>query len=90
MLFRSPRSSSKKSFPGMTCLKRWGRTMVSKKDLEEMNQKLWKELDGRNGCSAAVGCSFLDNPDDLGVLLDEADKRMYRNKQQYYKSRSDS
>lgn len=63
---------------------------ISKKDLEEMNQKLWKELDGRNGCSAAVGCSFLDNPDDLGVLLDEADKRMYRNKQQYYKSRSDS
>ncbi len=58
---------------------------ISKEKLEGLHKRLREELDGRNGCNAAIGASFLENPSDLGVLIDEADKRMYKDKKQYYK-----
>lgn len=54
--------------------------------LSDLEEKLREELDGRNGCSAAVGVSYLENPKDLGGLIEEADKRMYKDKRQYYKN----
>lgn len=57
---------------------------ISKERQLEMEKKLRMELDGRNGCSAAVGCSFSTNPDNLSELVDMADRKMYRDKQQHY------
>ncbi|MDE5781293.1 MAG: diguanylate cyclase [Lachnospiraceae bacterium] len=58
---------------------------ISQKELDKIDIRMRTELDGRNGCSAAIGASFLENPSDLGILMDEADKRMYKDKKQYYK-----
>lgn len=58
---------------------------ISKQKLEVMEERMHKELGGKHGCSAAVGVSFLENPGDLGIMLDEADKKMYKDKEQYYK-----
>lgn len=58
---------------------------ISEKELDKIDMRMRTELDGRNGCSAAIGVSFLENPGDLGILMDEADKRMYKDKEQYYK-----
>lgn len=54
--------------------------------LGELEEQLRAELDGRNGCSAAIGVSFLENPGDLREVIDEADRSMYKDKQQHYKN----
>lgn len=58
---------------------------ISRQKMEELRQRMHEELDGRNGCHAAVGSCFLENPGDLGAVITEADKRMYRDKKAYYK-----
>lgn len=58
---------------------------ISKMKLDEMESRLRQELDGRNGCSAAVGANFIKNPSDLSGIMDEADRRMYQDKQEYYR-----
>ncbi|MCM1496176.1 MAG: diguanylate cyclase [Bacteroides sp.] len=57
---------------------------ISREDMAVMEQKLRKRLDGEQGCSAAVGAGYLENPNDLGVIIDEADQRMYQAKELYY------
>lgn len=57
---------------------------ISKERQLELEKRLRMELDGRNGCSAAVGSSFSTNPDNLGELVDMADRKMYRDKKQHY------
>lgn len=57
---------------------------ISEEKLWEMEEELRLELDGKNGYSAAVGCSFSIEPDNLGELVDRADRKMYRDKKQYY------
>ncbi len=57
---------------------------ISQEMLLEIEKRLRQELDGRNGCSAAVGSSFSTNPDNLGELVDIADRKMYRDKKQHY------
>lgn len=63
---------------------------ISRQKLDVMRKQMQDELGGKHGCSAAVGVSFLENPNDLGVMLDEADKKMYKDKERYYKERRDS
>lgn len=58
---------------------------ISKENLDELETLLREELGGKNGCSAAIGVSFLENPKDLGALMEEADKKMYQDKEQFYK-----
>lgn len=57
---------------------------VSREEMAVMEQKLQKKLSGENGYSAAVGAAYLENPNDLSVMIDEADQRMYRAKEVYY------
>lgn len=59
---------------------------ISIEDMGKMESGLKEELGGKNGCSAAVGQSFLENPGDLSLLMEEADKKMYQNKEDYYKN----
>lgn len=58
---------------------------ISAEDMEKLESRLKEELGGKNGCSAAVGQSFLENPGDLSLLMEEADKKMYKEKEVYYK-----
>lgn len=57
---------------------------VAREEMDEMEQWLRKALSGENGCCAAVGAAFLENPNDLSTIIDEADQRMYQAKEQYY------
>lgn len=57
---------------------------VSREELKEMEKTLREKLDGRHGCSAAVGSSFSMDPDNLGELVDLADRKMYFDKKQHY------
>lgn len=57
---------------------------ISKEHLELIEERLRRELDGRNGCSAAIGVSFQENPSDLGAITEDADQKMYQDKEQYY------
>lgn len=57
---------------------------VSREELKEMEKTLREKLDGRHGCSAAVGSSFSMDPENLGELVDMADRKMYFDKKQYY------
>lgn len=61
---------------------------ISAEDMEKLESRLKEELGGKNGCSAAVGQSFLENPGDLSLLMEEADKKMYKDKEVYYKRNS--
>lgn len=61
---------------------------ISQEDMGELESRLKEELGGKNGCSAAVGQSFLENPGDLSLLMEEADKKMYKDKEVYYKRNS--
>lgn len=61
---------------------------IPKEDMKELEGKLREELGGKNGCSAAVGQSFLENPGDLSLLMEEADRKMYKDKEDYYKRNS--
>lgn len=61
---------------------------ISAEDMGELESRLKEELGGKNGCSAAVGQSFLENPGDLSLLMEEADKKMYKDKEVYYKRNS--
>lgn len=58
---------------------------ITRARLDGMEERLREELSGKNGCSAAVGAGFLENPNDLGVIIEEADQRMYQDKERYYK-----
>lgn len=58
---------------------------ISKQKLDTMETQMREELGGKHGCSAAVGVSFLENPKDLGIMLEEADKMMYEDKKRYYR-----
>lgn len=61
---------------------------ISGSDMKELKGKLKEELGGKNGCSAAVGQSFLENPGDLSLLMEDADREMYKDKEVYYKRNS--
>lgn len=61
---------------------------ISEKDMEDLEGKLKEELSGKSGCSAAVGQSFLKNPGDLSMLMEDADRKMYKEKEDYYKRNS--
>lgn len=61
---------------------------ISAEDMGKLESRLKEELGGKNGCSAAVGQSFLENPGDLSLLMEEADKKMYKDKEVYYKRNS--
>lgn len=61
---------------------------ITRENLELLESRLRTELDGRNECSAAIGVTFQENPSDLGVLIEDADQRMYRDKEEYYRNRS--
>lgn len=57
---------------------------ISKRRLNELENQLRMELDGRHDCSAAIGVSFLEEPDDAGMVVEEADRQMYLDKKQFY------
>ncbi len=61
---------------------------ISAENMEKLESELKEELGGKNGCSAAVGQSFLENPKDLSLLMETADKRMYADKEAHYKEYS--
>lgn len=61
---------------------------ISGKNMKNLGGKLKEELGGKNGCSAAVGQSFLKNPGDLSMLMEDADRKMYKEKEVYYKKNS--
>ena len=61
---------------------------ITRDNLELLESRLRTQLDGRNKCSAAIGVTFQENPSDLGVLVEAADQKMYRDKEEYYKNRS--
>lgn len=61
---------------------------ISTENMERLNDKLKEELGGKNGCSAAVGQSFLENPGDLSLLMETADRRMYKDKDAHYRKHS--
>lgn len=41
-------------------------------------------FDGRNDCSAAIGSSFREEPQDLNEMIKDADQQMYLDKKRYY------
>lgn len=61
---------------------------ISRNNMDELEDRLREELGGKNGCSAAIGRSFLDNPNDLTLLMEEADQKMYKDKEEYYKRKA--
>lgn len=61
---------------------------ISEEDMEKLESKLKEELGGKHGCCAAVGQSFLENPKDLSLLMEAADKRMYADKEAHYRKKS--
>ena len=61
---------------------------ISEEDMEKLESKLKEELGGKHGCSAAVGQSFLENPKDLSLLMEAADKRMYADNEAPYRKKS--
>lgn len=53
---------------------------ASREEMAVMEQNLREKLNG----DAAVGAGYLENPDDLSVMVDEADQKMYQAKELYY------
>lgn len=60
---------------------------VTQEFFEGMESRLRAKLDGRNGCSAAVGSYYQENPNGWKMIIKESDKRMYCDKQTYYKNK---
>lgn len=58
---------------------------ITRENLNLMEERLRMEFDGRNGCSAAIGVSFQENPSDLSSITEDADQKMYRDKERHYK-----
>lgn len=61
---------------------------ISRENMDALESRLREELGGKNGCSAAIGRSFLDYPNDLTLLMEEADQKMYEDKEAYYNRQS--
>lgn len=57
---------------------------ITREELNSIEVRMREELSGKNGCNAAVGVAFLENPTDLNIMIDEADHEMYQDKEQYY------
>lgn len=59
---------------------------IAKPEFDSMESVLRQELSGKHGCSAAVGGGYSEAPNDLGAVIEEADQRMYKDKEQYYRN----
>lgn len=59
---------------------------ISGREMRQLEGMLRKELSGKNGCSAAIGASFRENPGDLSIMVEQADRSMYEDKKKHYES----
>lgn len=59
---------------------------IEKAELDSIEKCLRQELNGKHGCSAAIGSGYAESFNDLSTIIEEADQRMYQDKKQYHRN----